>query len=486
MSACDIVSLGELFEQVQMRGIFPDCKTFVDSIPDSDLSSIQRRYESQKGKFGFDLSAFVREHFTPPQTHRGQYVSAANRPLKRHIDMLWDELTRRPEAASGSLIPLPHPYVVPGGRFREVYYWDSYFTMLGLRASKRVDMIQFMVDNFSHLIDRLGYIPNGNRTYYVGRSQPPFYACMVNLLSEEKGPGILADYLPQLEKERGFWMRGGRTATLSDGAVLNRYWDESDTPRPESFKEDVTLALAAKDKKRMYRNLRAAAESGWDFSSRWFKSGGDFSSIHTTDIIPVDLNCLLLNLEQTLAQACRLSHDDASSARHEAAAARRKETVNKYCWNERRGFYFDYDFIAGSQKTSLSLAGVYPLFFEAASKKQATAVARTLRKKFLHPGGLTATTEATDQQWDAPNGWAPLHWMAVRGLAKYGHVELARDVAARWMRLNEKVYRNTGKLMEKYNVVATDLEAGGGEYPGQDGFGWTNGVYLALDAWLGE
>ncbi len=368
MGANDVVSLGELFEQVQMRGIFPDCKTFVDSIPDSGLSSIQRRYESEKSRPGFDLSAFVREHFTPPQSHREKYVSAADRPLKRHIDMLWDELTRKPEAANGSLIPLPHPYIVPGGRFREIYYWDSYFTMLGLQVSRRVDMIQFMVDNFSHLIDHVGYIPNGNRTYYVGRSQPPFYACMVSLLSEEKGPGILVDYSPRLEKEHGFWMRGGRAATLPDGAVLNRYWDESDTPRPESFKEDVTLALAAKDKKRMYRHLRAAAESGWDFSSRWFKNGADFSSIHTADIIPVDLNCLLLNLEQTLARAYGLSHDDASSSRHEAAAARRKEAVNKYCWNESRGFYFDYDFIVRRQKTVFSLAGVYPLFFGAASK----------------------------------------------------------------------------------------------------------------------
>ena len=201
----------------------------------------------------FDLSAFVHNNFDLPKEHASVYVSVAGRPVSQHIEMLWDELTRQPDEAAGSLIPLPYPYIVPGGRFREIYYWDSYFTMLGLQVSKRIDMIQNMVDNFSYLIDDIGYIPNGNRTYYIGRSQPPFYACMVNLLSEEKGEDILIKYLPQLEKEYNFWMNGSdllnfegfsshRVAMLRDGDILNHYWDENNTPRPESFKEDTELA----------------------------------------------------------------------------------------------------------------------------------------------------------------------------------------------------------------------------------------------------
>ncbi len=149
---------------------------------------------------------------------------------------------------------------MPGGRFREIYYWDSFFTMFGLQVSNRIDMIQNMVDNFAYLIDKIGYIPNGNRTYYIGRSQPPFFACMVKLLSEEKGKNILIKYLPQLEKEYNFWMKGvdelsveknaiNRVVLLPDGSILNHYWDENDTPRPESFKEDVELAKEAGDKK---------------------------------------------------------------------------------------------------------------------------------------------------------------------------------------------------------------------------------------------
>ena len=140
--------------------------------------------------------------------------------------------------------------------------------------------------------------------------------------------------------------------------------------------------------------------------------------------------------------------------------------------------------LPGKQKESLTLAAAYPLFFEIASKEQAAGVAKILQEKFVHAGGLISTTETTTQQWDAPNGWAPLHWIAIQGLAKYGYHELAKDIAKRWMNINEKVYRNTGKMMEKYNVVSTTLEAGGGEYPAQDGFGWTNGVYLALDEWM--
>lgn len=492
MSVNNIFSLGELFEKVQMQQIFPDGKTFVDCVPKSSLAFILQRYELEKEEKDFNLSTFVYNNFDLPKEHSSKYISVAGRPVSQHIEMLWNELTRQPDEAAGSLIPLPCPYIVPGGRFREIYYWDSYFTMLGLQVSNRIDMIQNMVDNFSYLIDHIGYIPNGNRTYYIGRSQPPFYACMVKLLSEERGENILINYLPQLEKEYNFWMKGieelnadnisaNRVALMPDGSILNHYWDENDTPRPESFKEDAALAQDANDKKNMYRHLRAAAESGWDFSSRWFKNGKDFSTIHTTEIIPVDLNCLLLNLEKTIAEAYQLSDDNTLAEKFITLADKRKRAIEKYCWNENEGFYFDYDYIASAQKKSLTLAGSFPLFFETASDAQAHAVAKNLKEYFLHPGGLVTTTETSMQQWDAPNGWAPLHWIAIMGLKNYKQDELAEDIATRWMHINEKVYGNTGKMMEKYNVVSTTLEAGGGEYPAQDGFGWTNGIYLALE-----
>ena len=401
-------------------------------------------------------------------------------------------LTRKPDDTNGSLIPLPFSYIVPGGRFGEIYYWDSYFTMLGLKASGKYEMLENMVNNFSYLIDKIGYIPNGNRTYYIGRSQPPFYSLMVKLLASIKGENILPAYLPQLEKEYQFWMKGAgelnetkaaahHAVRMPDQTILNRYWDENDTPRPESYREDVELSYQSEqDTKKMYRHLRAGAESGWDFSSRWFKDEKSFGTIHTTEIIPVDLNCLLLHLEQTIAEAYELAGDNEASKKYILLIEKRKTAINKYCWNEQLGFYFDYDFTAGKQKQPFSLAAAFPLFFKIADDKQAKLVAGTIKEKFIKPGGAVTTLTITGQQWDAPNGWAPLQWVTVIGLENYQYAGLAANIASKWIQLNTDVFHRTGKLMEKYNVVDTNLEAGGGEYPGQDGFGWTNGVLLAL------
>ncbi|HEV8084680.1 MAG TPA: alpha,alpha-trehalase TreF [Chitinophagaceae bacterium] len=491
MEVKTIFDLGELFEQVQLQKVFPDNKTFVDCIPKNKLSVILDRYESEKNDKNFSLPAFVLEYFSEPEEMTTNYKSDIKKPLTDHIEELWDVLTRKPHETNDSLITLPHPYIVPGGRFREIYYWDSFFTMLGLQVSGRVDMIQNMVDNFSYLTNEIGYIPNGNRAYYIGRSQPPFFACMVQLLSEEKGKKILLDYLPQLEKEYNFWMKGidqlnadnpavNRVASLPDESILNHYWDEHDTPRPEAYQKEIKLSQPVTDKKILYRHLRAACESGWDFSSRWFKEENEFTSIHAGDIIPVDLNCLLLNLEQTIAQAYEFSGDKKSVEKFINLAVKRKDAINKYCWNEEKGFYLDYDYKASSQTRSFTLAATFSLYFKIASQQQADAVAIIIEKEFLKSGGLITTTETTDQQWDAPNGWAPLQWIAIMGLRNYNYDELAKEIARRWMSISEKVYHNTGKMMEKYNVVSTDLTAGGGEYESQDGFGWTNGVYLAL------
>ncbi len=313
----DIFSLGELFETVQLKKIFPDSKTFVDCTPKHELAFIRERYEEQKKEPGFNLSFFVHEYFIEPKSTSTGYESDTSQPVKEHLESLWNVLTRQPATTNDSLVDLPDAYIVPGGRFREIYYWDSYFTMLGLQVSGRVEMIQDMINNFSYLVDRFGYIPNGNRTYFLGRSQPPFFACMVKLLAEEKGENVLMEYLPQLEKEYEFWMAGikdvtaqattiNRVVLLPDGAILNHYWDENDFPRPEAYAEEIELSASSGDKKTLYRHLRAACESGWDFSSRWFKDVKDFSTIHACDIIPVDLNCLLFHLEQTIAEGYSL------------------------------------------------------------------------------------------------------------------------------------------------------------------------------------
>lgn len=492
MVATEIFNLNPLFEDVQMNHILPDGKTFVDCLPKYPITEINKKYLEQKNTAGFDLKKFVLSYFDLPVANTSCYSSDTSKPVTDNIESLWTVLTRQPADTAGSLISLPHSYIVPGGRFGEIYYWDSYFTMLGLKASGKNEMLENMVNNFSYLIDKIGYIPNGNRTYYIGRSQPPFYSLMVKLLASIKGDQILPTYLPQLKEEYHFWMRGAdeltetkvavhRTVRMPDGTILNRYWDENDTARPESYREDVELAQqSGQEAKSIYRHLRAGAESGWDFSSRWFKDGKSFNTIHTTEIIPVDLNCLLFYLEQTIAEAYKLAGNTEASKKFILLAEKRKAAIQQYCWSKEQHFYVDYNFIEGKQKQTLSLAAAFPLFFKIADTKQSEQVAAIIKEKFVKPGGAITTLTTTGQQWDSPNGWAPLQWITVLGLENYNHTSLAIDIAGKWIQLNKDVFNRTGKLMEKYNVVDTTLKAGGGEYPGQDGFGWTNGVLIAL------
>ncbi|HTL09576.1 MAG TPA: alpha,alpha-trehalase TreA [Chitinophagaceae bacterium] len=485
-----IESLGKLFEDVQEQKIFPDSKFFVDCIPKEAPAALLSTYLSTKDQPGFNLLDFVTAHFILPVTSISQYASG-NKPILEHLEALWPVLTRHPDKThGGTLIPLPHPYVVPGGRFREIYYWDSYFTMLGLQVSRQIDTMQHMVDNFAYLIDSFGFIPNGNRTYYLSRSQPPFFTLMVELLAEEKGNEVLLQYLPQIEKEYAFWMDGEtevapgqqhrRVVRLPDGDLLNRYCDEKDSARPEAYREDSKAAARAINKRQAHIHIRAACESGWDFSSRWFRDGNDMGTIQTAHLVPVDLNCLLLHMEEVLAAIYQQQQNTVRATAFQQKITLRKTAITKYCWNQQQGFYFDYHFIDGQQTSECTLAAAYPLFFTAASKEQAAGVATMLEEKFLQAGGLVTTLRQSGQQWDFPNGWAPLQWIAYKGLKNYGHDALARRIRERWMAANEHVYAHTGKMMEKYNVTDTVTKAGGGEYPNQDGFGWSNGVYLKL------
>ncbi len=492
---------GDLFYDVQTREIFEDSKTFVDAVPQYNVSLIRQRYNMLDDTTTEAVTDFVLQHFEVPEASEAFKTDSS--AVQQHIYKLW-EILKRPsdERISGTLIPLPNPYIVPGGRFREIYYWDSYFTMLGLLVDDKTAIIQDMVDNFAYLINEYGFIPNGNRTYYLGRSQPPFFAMMVQVLAEAKDEKVLAKYLPELEMEYNFWMDGTarlgssnsyrRVVKMPGGEILNRYWDDNATPRPESYREDIkTAGVAVKQnpeltREEVYRNLRAGAESGWDFSSRWLDKNEDgkfdLSTIHTVDIVPVDLNSLLYNLELTIAEAARLKGNKDKAGEFQRKAENRKKAILKYHWNENKGFFMDYNFRVQQQTNQLSLAGVYPLFFELVTQGQANKVAKKLENDFLKPGGLVTSPYNTGEQWDAPNGWAPLQWLAIKGLRNYKIDALASEISERWLKLNSNVYNRTYKMLEKYNVEDLSKESGGGEYPTQDGFGWTNGVFQKLSS----
>ena len=487
------ILLGPLFNDVQSAKLFPDQKTFADAVPKSDPLMILADYRMQHTQSSFDLRHFVEMNFTLPAEGE-KYVPPAGQSLREHIDDLWPVLTRTTDKASNkwdSLLPLPKPYVVPGGRFREVYYWDSYFTMLGLAKSDHWDKISDMVDNFAYEIDTFGHIPNGNRSYYLSRSQPPFFSLMVELLATHDSDA-LKKYRPQMEKEYAYWMDGvdalqpgqanKRVVKLDDGAVLNRYWDDRDTPRPESWLDDVNTAKSNPNRPatEIYRDLRSAAASGWDFSSRWMDDPQKLGTIRTTSIVPVDLNALMFKMEKLLARASQESGDAASASKYETLATARQKAIESHLWNDKEGWYADYDLKSKKVRNQLTAAALFPLYVKAAAQDRAEKVAAATSSRLLKPGGIATTTVNSGQQWDAPNGWAPLQWVAAEGLQNYGQEKVSMDVTWRFLKNVQHTYDREKKLVEKYDVSTTGTGGGGGEYPLQDGFGWSNGVTLKM------
>lgn len=485
----------ELFVAVQMNRVFPDGKTFVDCVPLEPPEEILEEYRALRFLPDFDLSQFISEHFRTEEPPVNAYVADVDRSLVEHIDHLWDVLTREPQAhpTKSSLLPLPHPYVVPGGRFREMYYWDSYYTMVGLGESGRMDLLRNMADNVAYLIDTYGHVPNGSRNYYLSRSQPPVFGLMTELF-KENGVSHARRYLPQMLKEHAYWMRGesdlrngevhAHCVRMPDGAVLNRYWDERDTPREESYCEDVTTARkSVRPRHEVYRDLRAGAASGWDFSSRWCEEPDSLHTIRTTSILPIDLNCFLHKLERQISEISIACGDELGGAEFARRANERQRAIDRWLWDDVAGHYVDYDWEKDAPR-ELTAAVATPLFVGIASPRQAARVAETISEQLLVPRGLMTTLTHTGEQWDRPNGWAPLHWMAAEGLRRYDHTELSWTISHRWLQTVCSVYRRDGELVEKYDLMSDPesecVGGSGGEYPLQHGFGWTNGVTRKL------
>jgi len=483
----------QLFDAVQTGQLFEDQKHFVDMTARRDPARIESDYLAQRGAPGFDLKRFVSDNFAEDPPIQVPTIRQ-DTSLREHIDSLWPVLTRsfKDVPPYSSALALPEQTVVPGGRFREVYYWDSYFTMLGLAESGHADLSRQMLDNFAHQIDTYGHIPNGTRSYYLSRSQPPFFAYMVSEEAGRGGDAVYRRYLPQLQAEYAYWMRGAdslkpgdasaRVVKLADGSVLNRYWDDRDTPRQEAWVHDVRTAAEARADRpagEVYRDLRAAAESGWDFSSRWFDDPKKLSTIHTTAIVPVDLNSLIYHLETTLAAACK-TQPSACTIDYAARAGQRQAAIEMHLWNP-AGYYADYDLRTQAPRVQVTAATAFPLFAGLASSQRAAQTANTIRAQLLRPGGIATTAVNSGQQWDAPNGWAPLQWVAVDGLRRYKQDALAERIGRGFLGRVQAVFDHEHKLTEKYDVDATgSASGGGGEYPNQDGFGWTNGVTLML------
>jgi alpha,alpha-trehalase len=471
---------GPLLSAVQERGILQDGKTFVDAVPRRPVDEIMADFDAISSD-DETLLRFVADNFDLPVPIAPATVAPASLPLRDHIRAMWPALAHGPQlgAVNSSALPVRQRYVVPGGRFREIYYWDSFFTMLGLVRDGEIELATGIVDAMTDMIEAYGYVPNGARTYFLGRSQPPLFHMMVGLLGPEAHP-VPARRIAAMKREYAWWMAGldglkpgaqaRRVVMLADGSVLNRYWDQHCTPREESWREDVETARAStRPASDIYRELRAGAESGWDFSSRWL-DGASLPTIRTTSIAPVDLNAFLYGLEVAIAET-----QDADAGHFAVRAEARKSALLSHLWNAEAGCFCDFDLITQQRRSQPTAAALAPLMAGIATQAQADATARLVSEHLLAAGGLRTTLTTSGEQWDKPNGWAPLQWIGVAGLRRYGHSALARQLARNWVKTVDAVYARTGLLFEKYDIEACAIGAGG-EYAAQIGFGWTNGV----------
>jgi len=404
----------------------------------------------------------------------------------------------------GDLLYLPRPYVVPGGRFNEMYGWDSYFIQVGLLRDNKLALAKDMADNFLYEIREYGKILNANRTYYLTRSQPPFLTQMLLAVYERtRDRAWLADAVPAVEKYYRFWMTEPH---LTPETGLSRYWDLGDTPAPESVsaerdaqgrthydlvKEyfrthqipdyDASEYYDVKTDRLtplFYRADRSMRESGFDPSNRY----GPFSA----DIIhynPVCLNSLLYLMESQTAEIMHIVGREDEVATWQKRAHDRASTINRLMWDAKDGLYYDYNFVHGNVRRYPFLTTFYPLWAGIASKEQAAQVMRNL-SKFERPGGLQTSTNQSGSQWDAPFGWAPLEMIAIPALRRSGYQADADRASVEFLSLIQQEFLKHGTIVEKYDVVRRSSNLSGevhfGYSSNEVGFGWTNAAFTTL------
>jgi alpha,alpha-trehalase len=449
-----------------------------------------------------------------PNNENVQRIEQTLRSQMKPEDFAHIELRPLPrdlrEIREPGLLYLPHPYVVPGGRFNEMYGWDSYFIQVGLVRDGEIELAQNTVDNFLYEIENYGRILNANRTYYLSRSQPPFLTQMIlNVYRTKRDLNWLRSTVPAIEKYYRFWTSEPH---LTKETGLSRYYDLGEGPAPEVLSDerdaegrthydrvkeyyrthevtdyDVSQYYDKEKDQLMplfYKGDRSMRESGFDPSNRF----GPFN----IDIIhynPVCLNSLLYLMETDAAEIMRTLGRSREARRWLERAEARRLSVNRLMWDEKEGLYYDYNFAKGSGRRYPFATTFYPLWVGIADRKQAARIVSNLHL-FERAGGLQTSTNASGNQWDAPFGWAPLQMIAVEGLRRYGYHAEADRITANFLStiLKEFIQHNT--IVEKYDVARRESEISGGIKFGYDynviGFGWTNAAFTDMYAKLPE
>jgi alpha,alpha-trehalase len=452
------------------------------------------------------------------------------RPIEKLADVRPEELTAQ------GLLYLPNAYVVPGGRFNEMYGWDSYFTLLGLEVEHREKLAKGIVDNFLFEIEHYGGVLNANRTYFLTRSQPPFLTSMIRAVIENRSSFAAtatgrAEARAWLErayqlaaKDYGTWTRPEHQA----GATrLARYWDYGSGPVPEmadasTYYNDIIRALvehpsadsagllvkgsehpdaaeAARLKqascdvkasavclrawyggyrlsREFYQGDRAMRESGFDTSNRF----GPFSGA-TENFAPVCLNSLLYRYERDMEHFAHLLGNVRDAQQWDRRAQARNAAIHKYLWRPQEGVFADWDFVHARASNYAYITSLYPLWAGVASREEAKKMVAKL-SVFERPGGLSTSNTKSGLQWDEPYGWSPTNWIAVAGLEAAGFRTDAARIAEHFDATVDRGFASDGTIREKYNVAAgnAQVEVSTGYKQNVVGFGWTNAVYLKM------
>uniref|UniRef100_A0A914CCA9 Trehalase n=1 Tax=Acrobeloides nanus TaxID=290746 RepID=A0A914CCA9_9BILA len=462
------------------------------------------------------LKAFIDENFYETGTEMKEctlpdwsdqpekIISIKDQRLKRwalKLNEIWRFLCReidpivKNEADRFSLLYVPNRFVVPGGRFREFYYWDAYWIIKGLIASGMLETSRMMIENFVYMVNQFGFVPNGGRIYYSKRSQPPLLLGMVYEYYEAtQDREFIRKILPTLEQEVKFWEENRNVTVKINDRTYNvfQYRTVTNVPRPEMYAADKNLVkqiTKESEKRRILRDVASAAESGWDFSSRWFADKLNLHSIETTNVVPVDLNAYICWNYQILGFLYDIVGDNSKSLEYQLKFDDFRNTFQEVFYVKNASGWYDFNLRTGKHNLDFYPSIATPLFtqcYYALDKRQSDDLFDKMEELgvFHFNGGIPTSIQNTSQQWDFPNGWSPLNHMIFEGLRKADSPrmqEKAYWLAQKWVLNNYDVYEQTGHMWEKYNVYDIYPQiGGGGEYDVQAGFGWTNGVILDL------
>lgn len=519
----------DLLHDVQLAALYPDSKTFVDKKLKYTESEILYNYKVLRDEYKGEvpkeaLIQFVDKHledgdeleeWTPPDfvdspsiadrvkdKNYKQWALGLNQVWKTLARKVKDDVRVHPDRYS--LIWVPNGFAIPGGRFKELYYWDTYWIVNGMLLCDMMKTARGVIDNIASLVEKFGFMANGGRVYYLNRSQPPILTLMVDSYHKKTNDfEYVKKIIPVLDSEYEFWLENRMTTFEKNGKShkMARYYAPSRGPRPESYREDFESAEFFKDeyeKQEFYTQLKSAAETGWDFSSRWFitKNGSDrgvLTDIKTTHIIPVDLNSLLQKNALLLSSWYSKLGDTAKAEKYRVIAENLLYSIQEVMWRPDLGAWFDWDTMNNKSREYFFVSNIVPLWTESYNmpkKAVASSVLGYLRDNHIIEADYTVNFNGTpsslynsSQQWDFPNAWPPLQAFIIQGLDKTNQ-KLAQQVAFRlaevWLRSNYKSFSEKSMMFEKYDVLASGETGGGGEYTPQTGFGWTNGLVFEL------